>query len=382
LRAEDFGTINPAMQQTSLLFPHKASHPLAAKTLTIVLSIGAHYLIASNLGIFGSFTPLKLKPGGGTVKVVSLTPAERARVPEAVRSSPAPIAQNPINPDPATRSFSDFSNIPKTDRGNSTPSTPPVNVPSPSSSSSQPKTSPSSSATPKPSKPKGPTLGFDRNNKFELADRNPTTPSGETGSRKKPGRSNQSTDTNRSTDTDTKKDELERRRRADVEKNQRLEDEKRKREEEERERREAEKNKKNNSQSAVTRRFDQEVVGDLRRKYPGIQPERVSAENPSPYQLRVSGCDKSQDTYITVGVFYPVFKFESPYDEPPLPMPYYRVSGNAKDPKFVKEIQRIAYEELVVNSGRRLDQIPIATRHSVEKFFHTDFVYPSKSCSN
>jgi hypothetical protein len=150
------------MQQTSLLFPHKASHPLAAKTLTIVLSVGAHYLIASNLGIFGSFTPLKLKSGGGTVKVVSLTPAERARVPEAVRSNPAPIAQNPVDPASGTRSLSN----------SGTPRFTPTSQPSPSSSNrpkptatknSQP--APNRSTTKRSANPKSP---FDKNNPFPV----------------------------------------------------------------------------------------------------------------------------------------------------------------------------------------------------------------------
>ncbi len=177
------------MQQTSLLFLRKTSHPLAAKTLTIVLSIGAHYLIASNLGIFGSFTPLKLKSGGGTVKVVSLTPAEQARVPEAVKSNPLPIDQNPLNPAPATRNFSGFSAIP------TIPAVPPTNrtanptsptskpssaqprpdtTMAPSNNPSSPSSAPSSRPTPTKSTPRRSSSDpFDRNNQFSTMPRDP-----------------------------------------------------------------------------------------------------------------------------------------------------------------------------------------------------------------
>lgn len=370
------------MQQTSLLFPRKIAHPLAAKTLTIVLSIGAHYLIASNLGIFGAMTPPQLKPVRGTVKVVDLTQAERTRVPEAVKSNPLPIAQNPVNPAPATRSFSGFSNAPRTDQGNSTPSTPPspVNTPSPSSSSSKPKTSPSSSSTSKPSKPKGTTLGFDRNNKFGSIDNNSTTPVEKPGTRKDPDSSRRSN--NGSTNNDDQKDELERKRREEEDRKKREQEDKKKREEEERKKREEEENKKKNSQLAVTRQFNQEVVGDLQRKYPGLQPEKVSAENPNQYKRSIPACDKSQDTYVTVGVLYPVFKSDNPYDEAPLPEPYYRISGNAKDPEFIKQIKAIAYQSLTRDIDIRLEKIPSATRYSVPRFFFADFVYSAKSCAN
>lgn len=67
-------------------------------------SIGLHFLAANNLSWFGRLDPIKLKPAGGTVKVVDLTPAEQTRVPEAVKSNPLPIAPTQENPEPATRS--------------------------------------------------------------------------------------------------------------------------------------------------------------------------------------------------------------------------------------------------------------------------------------
>jgi hypothetical protein len=173
LRSEDFGTIDPAMQQTSLLFPRKISHPLATKALMIVLSIGAHYLIASNLGVFGSFTPLKLKSGGGTVKVVSLTPAERARVPEAVKSNPLPIAQNPVNPAPATRNFAGFSTTPAIPSAK--PPNPAANsTPQPQSgSTTNPSNNPSSSPSSRPASEQSTARRdpFDRNNRFSTMPR-------------------------------------------------------------------------------------------------------------------------------------------------------------------------------------------------------------------
>jgi hypothetical protein len=166
------------MQQTSLLFPRKISHPLAAKALTIVLSIGAHYLIASNLGIFGSFTPLKLKSSGGTVKVVSLTPAEQTRVPEAVRSNPLPIAQNPVNPAPATRNFAGFSTTPTipaappTTNRTANPTSPTSQPSSPSNNPNSPSAAPSSRPAPEKSTPRRSSSDpFDRNNRFSTMPR-------------------------------------------------------------------------------------------------------------------------------------------------------------------------------------------------------------------
>jgi hypothetical protein len=53
--------------------------------------------------LFGRLEPIKVKPAGGTVRVVDLTPAEQTRVPEAAKSKPLPIAQTPVNPETATR---------------------------------------------------------------------------------------------------------------------------------------------------------------------------------------------------------------------------------------------------------------------------------------
>jgi hypothetical protein len=96
---------------------------LATKPLTILLSIGVHYVLASNLGIL-SLPPLKPKPFGGTVKVVELTPAERTRVPEVVRSRPVPIAPVPTpSPSPVIRIAPDLSRSPATPLANPAPAT-------------------------------------------------------------------------------------------------------------------------------------------------------------------------------------------------------------------------------------------------------------------
>jgi hypothetical protein len=91
------------MAQTSLSFSNIARSNTTTQFLMILASIGLHYFIANNLGLFGRLDPIKLKPAGGTVKVVDLTPAEQTRVPQAVRSNPLPIDPTPVNPEPATR---------------------------------------------------------------------------------------------------------------------------------------------------------------------------------------------------------------------------------------------------------------------------------------
>jgi hypothetical protein len=97
------GNIRFVMAQTSLSFSNIARSHTTTQLLMILASIGLHYLIANNLGLFGRLDPVKLKPAGGTVKVVDLTPAEQTRVPQAVRSNPLPIDPTPVNPEPATR---------------------------------------------------------------------------------------------------------------------------------------------------------------------------------------------------------------------------------------------------------------------------------------
>jgi hypothetical protein len=73
------------------------------QVLMLWASLALHFLIGSNLGLFGRLDPIKVKPAGGTVRVVDLTPAEQTRVPEAAKSKPLPIAQTPVNPETATR---------------------------------------------------------------------------------------------------------------------------------------------------------------------------------------------------------------------------------------------------------------------------------------
>jgi hypothetical protein len=73
------------------------------QVLMLWASVALHLVIGSNLGLFGRLDPIKVKPAGGTVRVVDLTPAEQTRVPESAKSKPLPIAQTPVNPEPATR---------------------------------------------------------------------------------------------------------------------------------------------------------------------------------------------------------------------------------------------------------------------------------------
>jgi hypothetical protein len=73
------------------------------QVLMLWASVALHLVIGSNLGLFGRLDPIKVKPAGGTVRVVDLTPAEQTRVPEAAKSRPLPIAPSQADPEPSTR---------------------------------------------------------------------------------------------------------------------------------------------------------------------------------------------------------------------------------------------------------------------------------------
>jgi hypothetical protein len=96
------------------------------QVLMLWASVALHLAIGSNLGLFGRLDPIKVKPAGGTVRVVDLTPAEQTRVPEAAKSRPLPIAPTPINPEIATRTSNP---LPSKNPGAS-PFVPPRNRPS------------------------------------------------------------------------------------------------------------------------------------------------------------------------------------------------------------------------------------------------------------
>jgi hypothetical protein len=104
------------------------------QVLMLWASLALHVVIGSNLGLFGSLDPIKVKPAGGTVRVVDLTPAEQTRVPEAAKSKPLPIAPTPVNPETATRTPVNSSSFGQAGASNFVP--PKVNrpqLPSPSS---------------------------------------------------------------------------------------------------------------------------------------------------------------------------------------------------------------------------------------------------------
>lgn len=132
-------------------FPRNFS-ALAIKPLTILLSIGVHYVLVGNLGIF-SLPPLKPKPFGGTVKVVDLTPAERTRVPEVVRAAPVQIVPSP-SPSAVIRTSPDFSRLPAAPLTNPTPLTKKSSSAKPSPSENQPGSDKGSSNRPKKDIPK------------------------------------------------------------------------------------------------------------------------------------------------------------------------------------------------------------------------------------
>jgi hypothetical protein len=109
------------------------------QVLMLWASVALHLMIGSNLGLFGRLDPIKVKPAGGTVRVVDLTPAEQTRVPEAAKSKSLPIAQTPVNPEPATRNLVNPSNLGRSGASTSVP--PRINRPQlPSPSSQLPRT--------------------------------------------------------------------------------------------------------------------------------------------------------------------------------------------------------------------------------------------------
>jgi hypothetical protein len=97
------------------------------EVLMLWASVALHLMIGSNLGLFGRLDPIKVKPAGGTVRVVDLTPAEQTRVPEAAKSKPLPIAPTPVNPETATRASANSSSVGSAGASNFVP--PKVNRP-------------------------------------------------------------------------------------------------------------------------------------------------------------------------------------------------------------------------------------------------------------
>jgi hypothetical protein len=124
------------------------------QVLMLWASVALHLAIGSNLGLFGRLDPIKVKPAGGTVRVVDLTPAEQTRVPESAKARPLPIAPTPVNPETATRAPLSSNSGVRSGASNFVP--PRVNrpqLPSPSSQIPQSPTVRQSSPTPVPSTP-------------------------------------------------------------------------------------------------------------------------------------------------------------------------------------------------------------------------------------
>jgi hypothetical protein len=129
--------------------------PIAAaaiRFLAVVFSTGVHYVVASNLHLFAFPEPLKLRPVGGTVKVVNLTAAEQNRVPNAVKSNPLPIASNPINPSVASQGGNAFPN------SAFPPAVSPSPNPAPSPTRSSSNTNPSPTVQPSPNRSANPSI--------------------------------------------------------------------------------------------------------------------------------------------------------------------------------------------------------------------------------
>jgi hypothetical protein len=128
------------MAQKSIDFSKFTRSNGTIQILMLWASFALHLMIGSSLGLFGRLEPIKVKPVGGTVKVVELTPAEQTRVPEAAKSRPLPIAPTPVNPEIATRTSS--SPLPSRNPGVSAfvppPNRPPLAPPASQVSTPQP----------------------------------------------------------------------------------------------------------------------------------------------------------------------------------------------------------------------------------------------------
>jgi hypothetical protein len=90
------------MLHTSLSRDQSLNPNIWSQLLAVAISTGIHYLLVSNLGLFAPLESPKIRPSGGEVKVVELTPAEQTRVPVAVRSTPVATMPGATNVAPVT----------------------------------------------------------------------------------------------------------------------------------------------------------------------------------------------------------------------------------------------------------------------------------------
>jgi hypothetical protein len=149
------------MTQTNIDPENSPQSNAAYQLLALVLSVGTHYIVASNLGLFGKLNPVKLVPVGGTVKAVNLNPSEQSRIPEAAKAKPLTVAPTQPVVSSTTRAASSGPN-PGVFLGN----TPKTSQAQPSASAT-PKTK-EIDAMPKPSrtiKKNNLNLGFDQSKK-------------------------------------------------------------------------------------------------------------------------------------------------------------------------------------------------------------------------
>jgi hypothetical protein len=105
------GNIELVMPQKRTDYSKFTQSSGTVQVLMLWASLALHFLVGSNLGLFGRLDPIKVKPVGGTVRVVDLTPSEQTRVPEAAKSKPLPIAPIPVNPETATRTLANSTNV-------------------------------------------------------------------------------------------------------------------------------------------------------------------------------------------------------------------------------------------------------------------------------
>jgi hypothetical protein len=106
LECTNFGSIESVMAQKRTDYSKFTRSNGTVLVLALWASLALHLVTGSNLDKVGLTSPVKVKPAGGTVRVVDLTPAEQTRVPEAAKSRPLPIAPTPVNPEVATRAVS------------------------------------------------------------------------------------------------------------------------------------------------------------------------------------------------------------------------------------------------------------------------------------
>jgi hypothetical protein len=307
--------------------------------LALWASLALHLVTGSNLDKVGLTSPVKVKPAGGTVRVVDLTPAEQTRVPEAAKSRPLPIAPTPANPEIATRATS--SPLPSRNSGVST-FLPPRNRPQlPPPSTQVPSNQPVVPTNPNSKKPE---LSNDpRNKRFsqEGGSENDKGESGDnTGRRKKKESQPDKDDKSQVNESESEQEKIDRKDKE--KKDQQERDEKKRKDKEKKDQEEREKNKKDQPIDTEEKEL-RTVLDNFKQK--GIT--LISLEIPKE-SLQISICKK----YKKVRVFWPIDGNGELVDVTPIFLPIKTLNENYTDP--AKEIVKKAYNELPLTRKKTL----------------------------